>query len=103
MKRFDINQDIKRQTLLKICADFSGEYLLAHHGKGSFATTYSNEFIEAATTLWKISLAAGLAFPQSQMSKDFMVANITTCRGAKFTIERVDYLYQNHIQDRLTR
>lgn len=101
MPQFSLAQDIERKRLLDVCKSHSGEYRPAHHGSGSWATTYSDDFIEAAAELWQISQTAGLLYPQFQMSKDFKASGISTCRYSDFSVQRVEYLYKAHLKKRL--
>ena len=69
--------EAERSKLLRICKDKSGEYLPSYHGKGSWATTYSNEFVEASAELWKLHKKNGSYYPQYAMSRDFQSENIS--------------------------
>ena len=42
------------RELISICKKYQGEYLPSTHGSGSWATTYSLDFIRAAAELFSI-------------------------------------------------
>ena len=91
------NQQRRRKELLQICDEKQGEYLPAHHGPGSWATTYSNEFIEAVRELGSLYQQAGCDWPQLTISRDLRERGIKTCRGATMTLDRLQYLWETHI------
>jgi hypothetical protein len=91
----------ERDKLLVFCKENSGEYRPAHHGKGSFATTYSNEFIDASAKLWKLHEKNGSFYPQYAMSRDFLSLGIRSCRGSAMNAARVEYLYKTHLKGKL--
>ncbi|MDO6483100.1 hypothetical protein [Shimia thalassica] len=93
----------KRDELLEICKKSSGEYLPSHHGKGSWATTYSRQFISAATDLWLLYKEAGSNWPVADLSRDFRRKNIRSCRGADMSFARVEYLLKSHIGAEIER
>lgn len=99
MKGLPAAQKRREAELLAICKSKQGEYLLAHHGRGSWATTYSNEFIAASKELCELYKAAGEYFPQYALSMRFREVGIRSCRGAEMTFERVDYLYNTHLKE----
>lgn len=101
MSDWSIEDETERVRLLAICKNNSGEYLPAHHGKGSWATTYSNKFIDASVELWKLHIKNGAYFPQYAMARDFQSEGIHSCRYVTMTSERVEYLYKVHIRDRI--
>ena len=86
--------------LLEICEKFSGEYRPSHHGSGSWATTYSNEFLAAAAELWFLYKSAG-KYPIGAMSRAFQDAGIRSCRGSRMSFDRVEYLYETHLKRRV--
>lgn len=98
MVKLSKSQTRREAELLTICKGKQGEYLSAGHGRGSWATTYSNEFIEASRELWDLYKAAGAVFPEFALSKNFQAAGIRSCRGASMTVERVKYLYKAHLK-----
>jgi hypothetical protein len=90
--------EVDRQCQLGICKENSGEYRPSHHGKGSFATTYSNAFVGASAKLWLLHKKNGSSYPQYAMARDFQSLGIRSCRGATMTASRVEYLYKSHLQ-----
>ena len=103
MTELSAKQVAKRDALLKVCKEYSGEYLPSHHGSGSWATTYSNQFADAATELWMLYRDAGSRWPILDLSSDFRGASIRSCRGAEMNLDRVAYLLEHHIAPRLER
>ena len=94
--------DDKVETeLLEICRNNQGERIPLHHGPGSWATTYSVAFVDAATKLYAMYRDAGVPCPDVRMSVRFAEAGIRSCRGSAMTIDRVEYLYRAHIAQRL--
>jgi len=91
-------QKLREAELIAICKFHQGEYLPAYHGRGSWATTYANEFIAASKELCAIYEAAGECFPQYALARSFREAGITSCRGSIMTFERAEYLYTTHIK-----
>lgn len=84
--------------LTKECIKYQGEYRLSHHGKGSWATTYSEEFIAAAAEIYMIFKRAGYRDPIFWLSNHFIDADILSCRGAMMDSSRTKYLYHAHIK-----
>ena len=99
MKELSKAQKLREAELLAICKSKQGGYLPGHHGRGSWATTYSNEFIAASKELCALYKAAGEYFPHYALSRSFRHAGIRSCRGAEMTFERVDYLYNTHLKE----
>ena len=97
MTKLTRKQQRRRKELLQICDEKQGEYLPTHHGRGSWATTYSNEFIEAVRELGVLYQQVGCYSPQMMGSQDLMEAGIKSCRGATMTLDRVQYLWETHI------
>lgn len=98
MEAWSKEDNAERSKLMGICRENSGEYLPAHHGKGSWATTYSNEFIDASAKLWKLHTKNGAHYPQYAMARDFQSEGIRSCRGATMTAARVEYLFETHLK-----
>lgn len=92
---------IRVGELLEICAKYQGEYLGADHGPGSWATTYSDEFINASVELYKIYSQSGMGLPLFLMSDAFMNAGILSCRRSSMDIDRVEYLFKTHVKPKL--
>jgi len=94
--------DTRREAeLIEICKAKQGEYLLPGSGSGSWSTTYSDEFIDAATELYYLYEKAGY-YPEVPMSWKFKESGIRSCRGAEMTLEKVRYLCKTHILKKKT-
>jgi hypothetical protein len=54
--KLELGPDERRRVdeLIAICRKSQGPYVEPNHGPGSWATTYGNEFVDAATELFKI-------------------------------------------------
>ena len=85
------------QELLAVCREHSGEYLAAHHPSTSFATQYSDTFVEAAAELL-------IRFEEkdrwSAVNKLYVAmrdAQIQSCRGGPMTFSKVEYLVKGPI------
>jgi DNA-directed RNA polymerase subunit RPC12/RpoP len=91
----------KIKELISICKSAQGEYLPAYHGSGSWATTYSNDFINASCELYLILKKSGSCNPIDELSGVFKDAGIRSCRGSVFLKTRVEYLYSSHLCSRL--
>ena len=89
---------IRVDELIDICKKYQGEYIPGGHGSGSWATTYSIQFIEASSELYVIFQKSGSHWPISILAQYLINAGIRSCRGAKMNIDRVDYLYNNHLK-----
>ncbi len=87
--------------LIEICKEKQGEYLEAHHGPGSWATTYSNEFINAAAEMYVIYKRSGSYWPISDLSSALLDAGVRSCRGSSMGIDRTEYLYQTHLKKKI--
>lgn len=83
--------------LIEICKNNSGEYLPSHHPSTSWATTYSNAFVEAATELYNRRRRED---PKTATTKLYIVlrdAKVPACRGGLMTYEKVEYLVKRRI------
>lgn len=97
MKKFgDREQEICE--LVAKCKFKQGEYLPRSHGPGSWATTYSTEFIESASNLYLIFQELKLKEPLYHLADQFRLEGIKSCRGTEFNIDRAKYLYQAHLR-----
>jgi len=98
-----ISKNAKRNInrLIDICKSKQGKYLPSNHGSGSWATTYSNEFVDASCDLYVIFKRTGSLDPISDLSKLFRKSGVRSCRGSEFIWERVEYLYSSHLHYRL--
>lgn len=85
--------------LLETCRRTQGERLLPGSGSGSWATTYSDDFIAAAAELFSLyqSKSHGASYPIARLSQRFEDFGIKSCRGAVMSISRVEYLYKTHL------
>jgi hypothetical protein len=115
--KLDLSTEQRRRVdeLLEICRQSQGPYLEPHHGPWSWATTYGNEFIDAATELYGIYSAAKLVPPIPPghgtryalgvifdlMAQAFSSANVRSCRGTFMDTDKVRYLYEAHIYKKL--
>lgn len=87
--------------LLEICKRYQGEYRFTHHGPGSWATTYSSEFINASIELYDILGSSKMYNPIWEMSTLFRKHGIRSCRGAEMFFDRVEYLYESHLRGKV--
>jgi len=92
------NQQTRVSELLSICKKSQGEYLPSHHGSGSWATTYSNEFIDSASELLFIFMTSGAASPFDLLSILFIKHKIKSCRGSVMDEDRVKSLYNSNLK-----
>ena len=93
-----VNQ-MKLTDLLDKCRRSQGEYRLPEHGSGSWATTYSNEFIRAAAEIASLLLKEkSLDDSLKDMTRYFKRSGIQSCRGAEMNIKQVRYLYDTHLK-----
>lgn len=101
MATWSKEDEAEKLRLLTVCRNNSGEHLPTHHGKGSWATTYSNAFIDASVELWKLHGKNGTHYPQYTMSRDFQSMGIRSCRGAIMNATRVEYLFNAHLKRKI--
>ena len=94
--------DDRRRRLIETCREKQGPYRYAHHGSGSWATTYSEDFLAAVTGLVAVYREAqvvwGLVYC---ISHDLREAGVLSCRGSPMTIQITQYLWDTHIARRL--
>ena len=50
---------LRIEELIEVCREYQGQYLPGHHGSGSWATTYSNQFIEAVAEMYVLFAKGG--------------------------------------------
>lgn len=94
--------DLSRlNELVEICKEKQGEYLEAHHGPVSWATTYSNEFINAAAEFF--FERSGSCWPITNLSRALQDAGVRSCRGSRMGIDRTEYLYKTHLKMKIER
>ena len=89
-------KEVERQ-LLATCLMNSGAYLPGTHGSGSWATTYSNQFILASAQLLMLYKSACVYSSETELSTAFRNRGIRSCRGADMTIARTRYLIETHL------
>ena len=87
--------------LLNLCKKNQGEYLPSHHGSGSWATTYSNEFVDSASEILFIIIKSGASSPLTLLSILFRKHEIKSCRSSVMDLERVKYLYNSHLRHKV--
>lgn len=88
--------------LIAECKASQGQYLPATHGKGSFATTYSEIFVSAASCLYKMYLSEGKQQALFRLGRTFREHGILSCRGATMTHDKVHYFFRTHIAPRVS-
>ena len=106
MKELSQAQKDHEAELVAVCRKYSGEYLPSHHGKGSWATTYSNEFVSAATDLCQMYRDAGYITEYDTVLKLYITLRdnrIPSCRGGIFNFDTALYLYRRPIFRELRR
>lgn len=89
----------KIENLIDVCKKHQGEYIPSDHGPGSWATTYSNDFIVATAEIyltWR--KYNGHWYTMFSLSELFQKAGIRSCRGSKMTRDRLEYLYTTHVK-----
>jgi hypothetical protein len=84
--------------LLAVCKAKQGQYLPVGHGSGSWATSYSYEFIAAAWELHSLYAKKSRHLALWSLSQAFRKSGIRSCRGSEMTLARVEYLYKTHLQ-----
>ncbi|MEY8251562.1 MAG: hypothetical protein RPR91_04185 [Colwellia sp.] len=94
---YTLNENIIAD-LVDECKKYQGEYRGADHGSGSWATTYSYEFIKASAELYRLFDESNIGIASHMLSECFIGAGIVSCRRAKMSIDRVEYLYSTHIK-----
>ena len=98
MPTFTKEQEKRKEALIQVCRETQGGYIPSHHGSGSWATTYSDPFIQAVKELGELYREAGYRWPIGQISEDLKNAGVRSCRGKEMTWERVRYLWETHIE-----
>lgn len=115
--KLDLGPDEKRRVneLLAVCRKYQGPHLDPRHGPGSWATTYGNEFVDAATELFQIYSKARLLPPIPPhtgtryalgvifdlMAQAFSANDVRSCRGAFMDTDKVRYLFEAHIHQKI--
>ena len=81
-----------RDDLVDRCRESQGEYLDAWHPKTSWATTYSNQFVDAVVELYALHVWRGYREPLAEVSKLLIEAGIRSCRGSVMNDVQMKYL-----------
>jgi hypothetical protein len=68
------------------------------HGPGSWATTYSHDFVDAASRLFILYRSRGHQKALSHLASVFRFNGISSCRGSTMTLARVEYLFDAHLR-----
>lgn len=85
------------EELLEICRRYSGEYLPRGHPKTSFATTYSNQFVEAATEIYERFEKQDRRRATILLYMALREAKIPSCRGGAMNFDKTEYLVKHRI------
>lgn len=88
--------------LLSVCKNNSGEYLPSHHSINSWATTYSTDFLDASAELYLLIEKSRSSDVLYDMMRIYNYNNIRSCRGGRFNISKVNYLYDSHLKWRIS-
>jgi hypothetical protein len=75
-----------------------GAYVPVFHSSGSWATTYSNEFIAASAKLYMLFEKFDGTDPIDELADLFQKNNIRSCRGTTMYSDKVEYLYIHHLR-----
>jgi hypothetical protein len=94
---YEVNKD-RFDELLEACKRSQGEYLGADHGKGSWATSYSNKFIKASLELYAIFKSSSIGDPVYMLSDIFKIHEIKSCRGSIMSIDKAEYLVKTYVE-----
>lgn len=97
-RRFYEENNEKISGLIDICKRTQGEYIGVDHGPGSWATSYSNEFISAVSELYNLFIESGLGLPSLMLSDLLMKHGVRSCRGSDMNVDRVQYLIKTYIE-----
>ncbi|MDF1724977.1 MAG: hypothetical protein P1U59_10670 [Alcanivorax sp.] len=98
---FKKSDEARIEALIQICKAHQGEYLEPHHGIGSWATTYSENFLDAAAEIIFLYGKSGHPWPLIGFSKLMMGHGIRSCRGKELNFDRAEYLYNTHLSRRV--
>lgn len=101
--RLSSKDHLRVDELIEICKKHQGEYIPGDHGSGSWATTYSNQFIEASAEMYAIFERSGSDWPVLTLSQYLKSAGIRSCRGSIMNIDKVDYLYITHLKSKVEK
>ena len=94
---YEVNKG-RFDELLEVCKQSQGEYLGADHGKGSWATSYSNEFIKASLDLYAIFKSSSIGDPVYMLSDIFKEYGIKSCRRSIMSIDKAECLVKTYLE-----
>ena len=92
-----------KDELIAICLANSGEYVPSGHPLSTFATTYSDPFVQAAAGLYKIAKELRPDHPTLELYKILRDANVPPCRGGRISYDQVQYLVKRRIMPLLLK
>jgi hypothetical protein len=78
--------------LIAVCRQNQGEYLDAWHPKTSWATTYSNEFVDAIVRLYALYSSRGYSDPEAELLEALRGELVQSCRGGVMNSKSLRYL-----------
>jgi hypothetical protein len=84
--------------LMASCKKSQGQYIPALHGSGSWATTYSNEFIAVSSKLYVLLETFQGVDPVHELADLFQNNGIRSCRGSTMRSDKVEYLYMTPLR-----
>lgn len=96
--KFYEQHEAEISELVATCKKSQGEYIPAFHGSGSWATTYSNEFIGASSRLYLLFETLNGVDPLDELARLFQQNEIRSCRGSIMYSDKVEYLYITHLR-----
>jgi hypothetical protein len=85
-----------RDDLLDICHASQGEYLDAWHPPTSWATRYSNKFVEAIAALYGLYRANGFEDPHFEILALLEERGVRACRGGVITAVQLKYVFEQY-------
>jgi hypothetical protein len=90
-------------ALLNECARIGPTGInVLNRGRANFATTYSTSFCELVADLLLLYKKHGINNPAYRLSEKFRSLEISSCRGAEMSYERVEYML-NHSVSKLEK
>lgn len=96
--KFYEKHEAEISELIATCKKSQGEYIPAFHGSGSWATTYSNDFIAASSSLYMLFETFNGIDPLDELASLFQRSEIRSCRGSTMYTDKVEYLYIKHLR-----
>ncbi len=100
-KKLSREERVRVAELVEVCKEFQGEYIPGDHGPGSWATTYSNQFVDAASELYLILEGVQPEQALARLAQYLSQAGVRSCRGSPMSMDRAQYLYDQHIKYRV--